>query len=53
MKLSSNASQRYRKTLHNVPSLAGKIILDPSKDPDPYSNHSIPLSVRLQHMGWV
>lgn len=32
--------------------LVGKIVLDPSKDPDPYSLHSIPLSTRLIEMGW-
>jgi len=36
----------------NVPSLKGMIVLDPSKDPDPYSLHDIPISVRLQEMGW-
>lgn len=33
-------------------SLIGKIILDPKKDPDPYSLHGIPLHIRLQEMGW-
>lgn len=33
-------------------SLVGKIILDPTLDPDPYGYHNIPLSVRLQTMGW-
>ncbi len=37
----------------NVPSLKGMIVLDPSKDPDPYSLHSIPLATRLQYMGWT
>lgn len=37
----------------NVPSLKGMIVLDPSKDPDPYSLHGIPLSIRLQEMGWT
>jgi len=35
-----------------VRSLEGKIVLDPRKDPDPYGLHNIPLSVRLQYMGW-
>lgn len=35
-----------------VRQLQGKIVLDPRKDPDPYSLHGIPLSVRLQEMGW-
>lgn len=33
-------------------SLIGKIVLDPSKDPDPYSLHGIPLTTRLIEMGW-
>lgn len=33
-------------------SLVGKIILDPTLDPDPYGYHGIPLSTRLIEMGW-
>jgi hypothetical protein len=38
-----------RRTIQN---LRGKIVLDPNKDPDPYSLHGISLSTRLIEMGW-
>lgn len=34
-------------------SMKGKVILDLTKDPDPYGLHGIPLSTRLQYMGWT
>ena len=34
-------------------SMKGKVILDLTKDPDPYGLHGIPLSTRLQFMGWT
>ena len=33
-------------------SLNGKIVLDPSRDPDPYGLHGIALTTRLFEMGW-
>jgi len=33
-------------------SLIGKIVLDPKLDPDPYGYHGIPLTTRLESMGW-
>ena len=29
-----------------------RVVLDTSKDPDPYGYHGIPLSTRLAYMGW-
>jgi hypothetical protein len=34
-------------------SMRGKVVLDLTKDPDPYGYHGIPLSTRLQFMGWT
>jgi FlaG/FlaF family flagellin (archaellin) len=34
-------------------SMKGKVVLDLTKDPDPYGYHGIPLSTRLQYMGWT
>ena len=33
--------------------MKGKVVLDLTKDPDPYGLHGIPLSTRLQFMGWT
>lgn len=33
--------------------MKGKVVLDLTKDPDPYGLHGIPLSTRLQYMGWT
>ena len=33
--------------------MKGKVVLDLTKDPDPYGYHGIPLSTRLQYMGWT
>lgn len=38
---------------HLRESLKGKVVLDLTKDPDPYGYHGIPLSTRLQYMGWT
>lgn len=37
---------------HELDELSGMITLDPSKDPDPYGHHRMPLSYRLRCMGW-
>lgn len=33
--------------------MKGKVVLDLTLDPDPYGYHGIPLSTRLQYMGWT
>lgn len=33
--------------------MRGKVVLDLTKDPDPFGLHGIPLSTRLQYMGWT
>jgi len=38
-------------TEEKVPSIY-RVVLDTSRDPDPYGYHGIPLSTRLAYMGW-
>ena len=33
--------------------MKGKVVLDLTKDPDPYNLHGFSLSYRLQVMGWL
>jgi hypothetical protein len=46
------AEEQLWAVKHELDELSDKIVLDPSKDPDPWGHHNMSLSYRLRCMGW-